>query len=159
MLPGQLLAYYRWGQTVDAILPALTDRPVAMRQFVPRADLHSAELLIAVDALVQQERLVPGQLKPLLRLLGVRQVVSATDDASGAGAMPAADAARELSGQGLGRAEAGYGRSARSAAPTAASRPPSGCPRCAATGSPGRAGSCASSPPARRRWWTAQPTG
>ena len=110
ILPGQLLAYYRWGQTVDAVLPALTDRPVAIRQFVPRADLHSSELLIAVDALVQQERLVPGQLQPLLRLLGVRQVVSATDDASGSGAMPAADAARQLRGQGLGRPEAGYGR-------------------------------------------------
>ena len=40
-LPGQLFGYYRWGGTVDPILPALADRPVAVRFLVtvrgPRA--------------------------------------------------------------------------------------------------------------------------
>ena len=31
VLPGQLFAFYRWGGTIDPILPALTDRPVAIR--------------------------------------------------------------------------------------------------------------------------------
>ena len=56
VLPGQLFAFYRWGGTVDPILPALTDRPVAVRHAVPYADLHAVDLLWAIDALVQQQR-------------------------------------------------------------------------------------------------------
>ncbi len=110
VLPGQLLAFYEWGNTVDPILPALTDRPVATRSFVPRADLHSADLLWTIDALVQQERLVPGQLRPLLALIGTGAVVTGTDDEpERSGALPAADAARVLAGQGLGAPGAAHG--------------------------------------------------
>ena len=35
MLPGQLYADYDWGGTVDPVLPALADRPVAVRYAVP----------------------------------------------------------------------------------------------------------------------------
>ena len=80
VLPGQLYAYYDWGGTVDAILPALAERPVAVRYAVPYADLRAVDLLWTVDGLVQQRRALPGQLGPLLDLLGARTVVAGADD-------------------------------------------------------------------------------
>ncbi|HEU4991667.1 MAG TPA: alpha-(1-_3)-arabinofuranosyltransferase family protein, partial [Luteimonas sp.] len=74
VLPGQLFAYYRWGGTYDPILPALTDKPVAERFIVPFADLRSTDLQWSTDALVSQQRALPGQLRPLLDLMGVGAV-------------------------------------------------------------------------------------
>ena len=97
VLPGQLYAYYDWGGTVDAVLPALAERPVAVRYAVPYADLRAVDLLWTVDGLVQQRRALPGQLAPLLDLLGARTVVAgADDDRSLSGAIGAADAAAVL---------------------------------------------------------------
>ena len=53
VLPGQLFAYYDWGGTYDPILPALTDRPVAVRSIVPYANLRAVDLQWTTDALVQ----------------------------------------------------------------------------------------------------------
>ncbi len=108
VLPGQLFGYYRWGGTVDPILPALTDRPVSLRTITPYSDLHAADLLWAVDEVVTQERGVPGQLGPLLGLLGTGAVISATDDDRvRSGAVNPADAAAALTE--LGPAEQSYG--------------------------------------------------
>jgi arabinofuranan 3-O-arabinosyltransferase len=97
VLPGQLFATYRWGTTVDPLLPALTDRPVAVRTSVPYADLRAVDMLWTVDNLLQQERLLPGQLPPLLRLLGVGAVITGADDErSRSGAINAAGAALQL---------------------------------------------------------------
>ena len=71
VLPGQIFAFYKWGGTLDAILPRLTSKPVAVRYETPYSDLHAVDLLTTVDNLVQQRRLVPGELKPLLGLMGV----------------------------------------------------------------------------------------
>ena len=110
ILPGQLVASYRWGETVDPILPRLTDRPVAARFITPYADLHAVDLLWSLDALVQQRRLVPGQLQPLLRLLGVGAVVTgADDDVTRSGALDPARAARQLEAQGLSTPARSYG--------------------------------------------------
>jgi arabinofuranan 3-O-arabinosyltransferase len=111
VLPGQLFASYEWGATGDPILPVLTDRPVALRQFVPRADLHGVDLLWGIDSLVQQQRLLPGQLRPLLGLLGVGAVVTGADDVvRRSGAVPPRVAARALAAQGLREPAATYGR-------------------------------------------------
>ena len=75
VLPGQLYAYYDWGGTIDPILPALADKPVATRNAVGYADLHATDLLWTTDALVQQRRALPGQLDPLLDLMGARTVL------------------------------------------------------------------------------------
>src|SRR4051812_47212473 len=108
VLPGQLFAYYDWGGTYDAILPALTDRPVAVRSIVPYADPRAVDLQWTTDALVTQRRAVPGQLRPLLDLLGVGAVVQGSDDdRSRSGAAPAAAAAPLLDA--LGRPVASYG--------------------------------------------------
>jgi hypothetical protein len=105
VLPGRLFAYHDWGGTVDPILPSLAERPVAERMIVPFADLRAADLQIATDALISQERALPGQLVPLLRLMGVGAVVStADDDRSRSGAVGPVEAADVLDRQaGLGR--------------------------------------------------------
>jgi arabinofuranan 3-O-arabinosyltransferase len=103
VLPGQVFPFYRWGGTQDAVLPALTDRPVAVRGVVPYADLRAVDLLWGTDALLQQRRVLPGQLAPLIRLMGAGAVVAATDDdrdRSGAVA-PRAAAAQLERGAGL----------------------------------------------------------
>src|SRR4051794_2367675 len=102
VLPGQLFAHYAWGGTVDPILPALTGKPVAVRTVVPFADLRAVDLQWTTDALVAQQRALPGQLRPLLALQSVGAVVSgADDDRSRSGALGAAEAARALAAQGL----------------------------------------------------------
>ena len=91
VVPGELFGWQRWGGTVDPLLPALTDRPVAQRGLVPFADLRAVDLLQSVDNLLQQRRLVPGQLDPLLALLGVRTLVLDRDgDPRRTGALDAA---------------------------------------------------------------------
>ena len=115
VFPGQLFAFYTWGGTVDPVLPALTRHPVSERWIIPFADRRSSDLQFGVDALVTQERLRPGQLRPLLDLMGVGDVVIAADgDRAYSGEMPAADAVREL--RGLGRPARAYG-------PTVTARP------------------------------------
>src|SRR5205085_2753358 len=119
VLPGQLYAFYDWGGTIDPVLPALADRPVAVRNAVPYADLRSVDLLWATDALVSQRRALPGQLGPLLDLMSARTVIAgADDDRTRSGAVPAADAADVLDG--LGPASAAWGpvRAERRAAGT-----------------------------------------
>ena len=97
VLPGQLFAFYDWGGTYDPILPALTDRPVATRFIVPFADLRAVDLQWTTDALVSQQRALPGQLRPLLDLMGVGAVVQgADDDRARSGAVPASSAASAL---------------------------------------------------------------
>ena len=109
--PGQRFAYYRWGGTIDAILPALTKHPVATRWIVPFADLRSADLQWTVDDLIGQERLHPGQLAPLLDLMGVGDLVVAADgDRSRSGEAPAGDVARVLAS---GPGGAAYGPTVR----------------------------------------------
>ena len=110
VLPGDLFSFYTWGGTVDPILPALSKRSVAERTEVPYADLRATDLLWTVDGLVHQRRLVPGQLAPLLSLIGVRQVITGTDDdPARSDAPPPADAASELAAQGLTRPARSYG--------------------------------------------------
>ena len=112
VLPGDLFSFYHWGGTVDPILPALSTRPVAERAEVPYSDLRATTLLWTIDALVHQQRLLPGQLPPLLSLIGVRSVVTGTDDDLARSDAPApADAAAQLA------AQPGFARPARSYGP------------------------------------------
>ena len=109
VLPGQIFAYYHWGGTVDAILPRLTARPVAVRYETPYSDLHAVDLETTVDDLVQQRRLLPNELGPLLRLMGAGAVVVGADDAiSRSGAIDPAAVAGLFASQ-LGIAARSYG--------------------------------------------------
>ena len=114
LAPGELFAYYRWGGTVDSILPPLTERPVAVRNIVPFSDLHAIDAFWSVDALIGQDRLVPGQLAPLLRGLGTGALLANADgDIARSGQPPPADAARVLARQGYGRPDRAYGPARR----------------------------------------------
>ena len=112
VLPGQLFSAFRWGRTFTPLAPALTDRPTMQRNVVRYADPRSAQLQDAVDDLVQQRRLVPGQLPPLLDLMSVDQVLVGADGFPGqSGEAPPAAIAQALEGQpGLDRADAAFGR-------------------------------------------------
>jgi arabinofuranan 3-O-arabinosyltransferase len=131
VLPGQSYAFYTWGGTVDPILTATTHRPVAVRNVPPFDDLHASDFLWTVDDLAQQGRLLPGQLGPLLDLMSVRQVVTASDDDDAySGAMPAAAAAQELRSQaGLGRPAHSYGPFRRFPSSATTASPPVRLPR------------------------------
>ncbi|HVE68289.1 MAG TPA: alpha-(1-_3)-arabinofuranosyltransferase family protein, partial [Solirubrobacteraceae bacterium] len=112
--PGELFAYPRWGGTIDPILPALTERPVAVRNIVPFADLRAIDAHWEVDRLVGQDRLVPGQLAPLLRWLGAGALLANADgDITRSAQPPPADAARVLARQGFGSPDRAYGPARR----------------------------------------------
>jgi arabinofuranan 3-O-arabinosyltransferase len=119
VLPGQVFPFYRWGGTQDAVLPALTDRPVSVRGVVPYADLRAVDLLWGTDTLLQERRTLPGQLAPLIRLIGAGRVLAATDDdRDRSGAVAAVAAAAQLRrGTAVGAfgAESGEGGSALAA--------------------------------------------
>jgi arabinofuranan 3-O-arabinosyltransferase len=122
VLPGQVFPYYRWGSPQDPILPALAERPVAVRNIVPYSDLHAIDLLLGVDALVQQGRVLPDQLPPLLDLLGAGAVVTASDDDRiRSGAVAPYEAAAALRAGGLPSPTRSYG-------PPRAFAPPAGEP-------------------------------
>lgn len=90
VLPGELFGDYTWGETWDSVAPGLTRRPVVVRQAVRYGDQRGAQLLEEVDDSVQQARLVPDQLPPLLQLMGIGEVVVPTDafDSQSAGLDP-----------------------------------------------------------------------
>ena len=79
ILPGELFGWYTWGGTTDSIAPSLTTRPVLVRETLRISDPRASQLQTAIDDLVQQDRLVPGQLEPLLGLLGVGAVLVPAD--------------------------------------------------------------------------------
>jgi arabinofuranan 3-O-arabinosyltransferase len=111
ILPGSLFAWYRFGETVTSVAPALTERPVLVREVSRYADPRAAELQAYVDELVQQGRLVPGQLDPLLRLMGVGQLLIQADQrVPQSGSLEPARVEQALVGQhDLGRTLESYG--------------------------------------------------
>ncbi len=125
VLPGSLFGFYDWGGVTDPALPVLSDRPTASRFVVPYSDLRAIDLLWTVDGLVQEQRTLPGQLPPLLDLMGAGAVISPFDyDARRAGSTPPADSARALATGGLDRPDRSYGSThARPAASSSLDRP------------------------------------
>ena len=79
LAPGALFGFYRWGNTVSSVGPALSERPLIVRELVPYADRRSAGLQATVDDLLQQGRLVPGQFAPCCSLMAVGEVVVDAD--------------------------------------------------------------------------------
>ena len=110
VLPGSLFGAYTWGGTYDPILPAVSKRPVAVRVLVPFSDLRAYDLQRTTDALVGQDRALPGQLRALLDLEGVGAVVAGADDDRSRGGGPSqADAAAVLAAAGLRRTARAFG--------------------------------------------------
>lgn len=79
VVPGELFGWYTWGGTQNSIVPGQSEKPVLVRQITRPATEQAAQLLDSVDARIQQGRLMPNQLPPLLQLMGVGRVLVGTD--------------------------------------------------------------------------------
>jgi len=77
--PGVDFAYYRWGTTLDPVLPGLMTRPEVDRGVVPYGSTGSSNLLTALDEDVQEGTLDPGALAPIARLTSAGDVVVQSD--------------------------------------------------------------------------------
>ena len=73
-LPGQDFASYRWGTTVDPVLPGLMDRPYVARELIPYGSPPSADLLNALDHRLQESTFDPEGLVPIARFMGVGDI-------------------------------------------------------------------------------------
>jgi arabinofuranan 3-O-arabinosyltransferase len=78
-VPGADFASYRWGNTVDPILPGMMDRPYAARELIPYGSEASADLLNAFDRRMQEGVLDASAIAPVARLMGVGDVVVRSD--------------------------------------------------------------------------------
>ncbi len=78
-LPGADFASYRWGNTVDPILPGMMDRPYVARELIPYGSAPSADLLNALDRRIQEGVLDPTGLVDVLRRAGIGEVVLRND--------------------------------------------------------------------------------
>ena len=61
VVPGTDFASYRWGNTVDPVLPGLMDRPSVQRELIPYGSPASANLLNAFDLGLQERTADPPQ--------------------------------------------------------------------------------------------------
>ena len=114
--PGQLFAYYRWGGTIDPILPALTDQPG--RDALHRAVRRPALGRPAVDgrrrSISQRARRCPASCAPLLDLHGRRRPSSGAPTTTARAAAAGARRRRRAACSGaLGRPARAYGPRAR----------------------------------------------
>ncbi len=78
-LPGSDFANYRWGGTVDPVLPGLIERPYLARELVPQGGAGTADLLNAFERRLAEGWFEPESLAPITRLLDVATVVTRND--------------------------------------------------------------------------------
>jgi arabinofuranan 3-O-arabinosyltransferase len=78
-VPGSDFASYRWGNTVDPLLPGLVDRPSAQRELIPFGSPASANLLNAFDLRFQERTADPDGIAPIARLLRAGEVLVQSD--------------------------------------------------------------------------------
>ncbi|HMA46946.1 MAG TPA: alpha-(1-_3)-arabinofuranosyltransferase family protein, partial [Frankiaceae bacterium] len=78
-LPGADFSHYRWGATLDPVLPGIMDRPFVSRELIPSGQPASADLLRALDRRLQEGVLETAALPALARLMGVGDVELRSD--------------------------------------------------------------------------------
>ena len=78
-VPGSDFASYRWGNTVDPVLPGLMDRPYVARELIPYGSPPSAQLLNAVDHRLQEQTFDPESLAPMARFMAAGDVSVRSD--------------------------------------------------------------------------------
>jgi len=78
-IPGSLFAAYRWGNTVDPITPGLTDRPWVSRELPPHGSAAAADLLAALDRLLQEGTFEPETLAAVARFMRAGTVLVRSD--------------------------------------------------------------------------------
>jgi arabinofuranan 3-O-arabinosyltransferase len=73
-IPGADFASYRWGNTVDPVLPGMMDRGYVARELFQWGSPQSANLLNALDRRLHEDAFDPEALAPVARLMGVGDV-------------------------------------------------------------------------------------
>jgi arabinofuranan 3-O-arabinosyltransferase len=73
-IPGADFASYRWGNTVDPVLPGLMDRGYVARELFQWGSPPSANLVNALDRRLHEDSFDPQALAPIARLMGVGDV-------------------------------------------------------------------------------------
>ncbi|HKY68022.1 MAG TPA: alpha-(1-_3)-arabinofuranosyltransferase family protein, partial [Acidimicrobiales bacterium] len=79
VVPGTDFASYRWGNTVDPVLPGLVDRPSVQRELIPYGSAASANLLNAFDLALQERTADPDSVAPIARLMRAGDVLVQSD--------------------------------------------------------------------------------
>ena len=79
VVPGTDFTSYRWGVTVDPVIPGLSDRPIVARELVPMGSAPAANLLKAFDSRLQRHVAEPGSVAPIARLMRAGQVLVRSD--------------------------------------------------------------------------------
>lgn len=75
LIPGFESAAYRWGYTVDPILPGLTKKRLLSRDWLPLGSAPHMDLLYALDDAFQNGDVDPAAVAPVARLLGADTVM------------------------------------------------------------------------------------
>ena len=78
-IPGSDFASYRWGGTVDPVLPGMIDRATLARELVPQGGAGTIALLAALDTRIQEGTFEPSSLREVARLFGVETIVMRAD--------------------------------------------------------------------------------
>ena len=78
-LPAADFAAYRWGGTVDPLLPGLIDRPYLARELVPQGGAATADLLNAFERRLPEGWFEPETLEPIARRFAASTVVTRND--------------------------------------------------------------------------------
>jgi hypothetical protein len=77
--PGIDFSTYRWGTTLEPVLPGLMTRPEVDRGIVPYGSPGSANLLDTFDDDIQNETFNPSAVAPLLRIISAGDLVVQSD--------------------------------------------------------------------------------
>ena len=75
IVPGIESHAFRWGYTVDPILPGLTRKPMITRDWLPLGSAPLMDLLYALDDSFQNGTATPEAVAPIARLLGADTVM------------------------------------------------------------------------------------
>lgn len=78
-LPGAPFGAYRWGYTVDPVMPGLTDKPFLARDLLPLGSPGAMDLLYAIDNRFQNGTVEAASIAPLARLFGADSIFSPDD--------------------------------------------------------------------------------
>jgi len=80
-IPGENFAQYRWGDTIDPVLPGELDasRPFVTREQLILGSLPTADVLYALDQPMQDGTLDPSAIAPLARLMSAGDVLVQND--------------------------------------------------------------------------------
>ena len=78
-LPGSEFGAFRWGYTVDPVLPGITDKPLITRDLLPLGSPGVMDLLYALDNRVQSGTLDIRSLAPVSRLLAADEIWVSND--------------------------------------------------------------------------------